>query len=95
VRVLRPSNSVERVTHLCLKEDSEKAVTAVGYADGSVRLWNFEDGSTLMTLQGHRSAISCLSFNHAGHLLASARRGSHAQTYCMSRERSQFPDPTR
>jgi large subunit ribosomal protein L7/L12 len=23
------------------------------------------------------------------------RRGSHAQTYCMSRERSQFPDPTR
>jgi hypothetical protein len=23
------------------------------------------------------------------------RRGSHARTYCMSRERSQFPDPAR
>jgi len=71
VRVLRNSKSVERVTRICLKESDDKPICAVGYADGSVRLWNYEDSSILMTLQGHRSAVSCLAFDRSGHLLAS------------------------
>mmetsp|Transcript_20504 Transcript_20504/g.32691 ORF Transcript_20504/g.32691 Transcript_20504/m.32691 type:complete len:960 (-) Transcript_20504:107-2986(-) len=70
-RSLTTARSSERVTRLCLKESGDKPVCAVGYADGAVRLWNFENGSVVQTFQGHRSAVSCLAFDRAGHLLAS------------------------
>jgi len=43
----------------------------VGYSDGTLRLWNYEEAVVLQTLQGHRSNISCVAFDRSGHLLAS------------------------
>eukprot|EP00928_Gymnodinium_smaydae_P035081 TRINITY_DN24750_c0_g2_i1.p1 TRINITY_DN24750_c0_g2~~TRINITY_DN24750_c0_g2_i1.p1 ORF type:complete len:978 (-),score=241.30 TRINITY_DN24750_c0_g2_i1:55-2901(-) len=72
VRALRTPKSAERVTRLCVRETGgEQQVVAVGYADGSVRLWDFETGSLMSTLQGHKSAVSCFAFDSAGHVLAS------------------------
>eukprot|EP00931_Biecheleriopsis_adriatica_P087475 TRINITY_DN61939_c0_g1_i1.p1 TRINITY_DN61939_c0_g1~~TRINITY_DN61939_c0_g1_i1.p1 ORF type:complete len:968 (+),score=220.22 TRINITY_DN61939_c0_g1_i1:119-3022(+) len=72
-RALATSQGSERVTRICVREAAGdgKSVCAVGYVDGSVRLWNFQEGSLLQTLQGHRSAVSCLAFDKAGHSLAS------------------------
>eukprot|EP00927_Polykrikos_kofoidii_P015646 TRINITY_DN16980_c0_g1_i1.p1 TRINITY_DN16980_c0_g1~~TRINITY_DN16980_c0_g1_i1.p1 ORF type:complete len:961 (+),score=166.76 TRINITY_DN16980_c0_g1_i1:102-2984(+) len=75
VRTLRTSKAAERVTRICMKDGhGGRPVCAVGYGDGAVRLWNYEDASVLMTLHGHKSIVSSLAFDRAGHLLAS---GSH------------------
>mmetsp|Transcript_19549 Transcript_19549/g.51796 ORF Transcript_19549/g.51796 Transcript_19549/m.51796 type:complete len:937 (+) Transcript_19549:51-2861(+) len=70
VRTLKTAKAAEKVTRLCVK-GGDQPVVAVGYADGAVRLWDFERGAELQTLQGHRSGVSCLAFERSGHLLAS------------------------
>ncbi|CAB09121.1 U3 snoRNA associted protein Dip2 [Schizosaccharomyces pombe] len=42
---------------------------AVGYADGSIRLW--KDGELLITLNGHKSAVTTMDFDKMGTRLAS------------------------
>lgn len=49
-------------------------VYAVGYADGSVRLWNQESAEALVTFHGHRAAVSVLSWDHTGTRVASGSR---------------------
>ena len=44
---------------------------AVGYADGSIRLWNTSTNSVVTTFNGHRKAITALAFNDAGTHFAS------------------------
>jgi len=43
---------------------------AVGYQDGSVRLW--QQGTVLVTFNGHRKAVTALCFDQEGNRLASA-----------------------
>ena len=44
---------------------------AAGYEDGSVRIWELSNGKCLMTLSGHKSSISCLSFSpNTSHLVS-------------------------
>lgn len=47
---------------------------ACGYADGSVRIWNLEDGSCETTLNGHKRATTVLRFNEIDSLLASGSK---------------------
>lgn len=72
-RSLAVQGGSHRVTRLSVREArlDDKSVCAVGYMDGSVRLWDIKAASILQTLQGHRSAVSCLSFDKSGHRLAS------------------------
>ncbi|PKI83206.1 beta transducin [Malassezia vespertilionis] len=44
---------------------------AVGYADGSIRLWDAETGAALLTFNGHQRAVTALAFDRAGLQLAS------------------------
>lgn len=44
---------------------------AVGYADGSIRLWNASAGTVITTFNGHAKAITSLAFDEAGAMLAS------------------------
>ncbi|KAJ7744543.1 WD-repeat-containing protein [Mycena maculata] len=44
---------------------------AVGYADGSVRLWSASAGSVLATFNGHKKAVTALAFDDSGTRLAS------------------------
>eukprot|EP00434_Breviolum_minutum_P005801 symbB.v1.2.005115.t1/scaffold295.1/size237168/4 len=55
----------ERVSRLCVKEVSGAARCAVGYQDGTVRLWDLKACNVLQTLQGHRSSVTCLCFDKA------------------------------
>ncbi|PWN22325.1 WD40 repeat-like protein [Microstroma glucosiphilum] len=44
---------------------------AVGYEDGSIRLWDSTTSSVHLTFNGHRKAVSSLAFDAAGMRLAS------------------------
>ncbi|KAJ6629087.1 WD-repeat-containing protein [Mycena sp. CBHHK59/15] len=44
---------------------------AVGYADGSIRLWSGSAGSVLTTFNGHKKAVTALAFDDLGTRLAS------------------------
>lgn len=70
VRALKTAKASDRVTHLCLQGGS-KPICGVGYSDGTVRVWNYDEAAVLQTLQGHRSSVSCMAFDRSGHLLAS------------------------
>jgi U3 small nucleolar RNA-associated protein 12 len=44
------------------------------YEDGSVKVWDVETGTLVLTLNGHRSAVTALHYNASGSLLASGAR---------------------
>lgn len=44
---------------------------AVGYADGSIRIWDQNTGTALLTFNGHQRAVTALAFDPAGVQLAS------------------------
>ncbi|CAD6932186.1 unnamed protein product, partial [Tilletia controversa] len=44
---------------------------AVGYHDGSIRLWNTVSNTAVLTFNGHKSAVTSLAFDHNGLILAS------------------------
>jgi WD40 repeat protein len=52
-------------------QSPQKDAFAVGYADGSVRLWNASTGTVVTTFNGHTKAITSLMFDAAGAMLAS------------------------
>lgn len=53
---------------------SDPDVFAVGYEDGSLRLWDSKTSTNLLTLNGHRSAITVLAFDRSGVRLASGSK---------------------
>mmetsp|Transcript_82931 Transcript_82931/g.173632 ORF Transcript_82931/g.173632 Transcript_82931/m.173632 type:complete len:952 (-) Transcript_82931:243-3098(-) len=73
VKTLATAKGSERVTRLCvcLKTTAGSSLVAVGYADGAVRLWDYNEGTVLQTLQGHKSGVSALAFDGSGHALLS------------------------
>ncbi|KAK0553428.1 beta transducin [Tilletia horrida] len=46
-------------------------IFAVGYADGSIRLWDASSGTATVTFNGHKSAVTTLAFDSQGLILAS------------------------
>ncbi|KDQ64873.1 hypothetical protein JAAARDRAFT_202138 [Jaapia argillacea MUCL 33604] len=55
----------------CIQQSPQKDTFAVGYADGSIRLWSAASGTVSTTLNGHRKAITALAFDEAGTRVAS------------------------
>lgn len=49
----------------------QKDTFAVGYADGSIRLWSASAGSVLTTFNGHKKSVTALAFDDRGTRLAS------------------------
>ncbi|KAG1137681.1 hypothetical protein G6F37_003581 [Rhizopus arrhizus] len=47
---------------------------AVGYNDGTIRLWNIASSTSTVTLSGHRAAVTALTFDHDGTRLASGSK---------------------
>lgn len=52
-------------------QSPQKDTFAVGYADGSIRLWSASAGSVISTFNGHKKAITALAFDGQGTRLAS------------------------
>lgn len=55
----------------CIVRSPQKDNFAVGYADGSIRLWNAPTESVLTTFNGHKKAVTALAFDEQGARLAS------------------------
>ncbi|KAI8820199.1 WD40-repeat-containing domain protein [Fimicolochytrium jonesii] len=47
---------------------------AVGYADGSIRVWELATGESAITFNGHRSAVTALSYDSTGARLVSGSK---------------------
>jgi U3 small nucleolar RNA-associated protein 12 len=63
------TGNTEQVTCICQSPQSQ--FFAVGYADGSIRLWNASTESVVTAFNGHKKAITALAFDDAGVRLAS------------------------
>ena len=55
----------------CIQRSPQQNMFAVGYADGSVRLWDSSLGSVRAAFNGHRKAVTALAFDTQGVRLAS------------------------
>jgi len=55
----------------CIERSPKGSTFAVGYADGSVRLWDMVSKSVISTFNGHKRAITALAFDDTGARLAS------------------------
>lgn len=55
----------------CITRSPQRDTFAVGYADGSIRLWSAAAGSVIATFNGHKKSVTALSFDKAGARLAS------------------------
>lgn len=55
----------------CIQRSPQLDSFAVGYADGSVRLWSASAGSVIATFNGHKKAVTALAFDAKGTRLAS------------------------
>lgn len=55
----------------CIVPSPQKDIFAVGYADGSIRLWSASAESVLTTFNGHKKSITALTFDERGTRLAS------------------------
>lgn len=55
----------------CIRRSPHGEICAVGYADGSIRLWNVSAESVVTTFNGHKKAVTALAFDEQGTRLAS------------------------
>lgn len=55
----------------CLMHDATYKNIAVGYGDGMIRIFNIRSGSCIVSFCGHKSAVSCLTYDDGGLNLAS------------------------
>lgn len=56
----------------CLAQSpAQKDVFAVGYANGSIRLWSSATNSVIVTFDGHKKQVTALAFDEQGTRLAS------------------------
>ena len=71
----RESGVVPAVTKIARAPGS--SLVAAGAADGSIRLWNLEDGTSDVLLKGHKSQVTALRFNATGSLLVSGGKDTN------------------
>ncbi|KAI0939760.1 hypothetical protein AcW1_004680 [Taiwanofungus camphoratus] len=55
----------------CILRSPQEDIFAVGYADGSIRLWSVSASSVIATFNGHKKSITALAFDGSGARLAS------------------------
>ena len=69
----------------CIERSNDKSSVASGYSTGEIRIFNYLTRSVLATLRGHRSGISCLSYDTdtTSSLLASGGKDSDIYIWDM------------
>ncbi|KAG6016953.1 hypothetical protein E4U54_000034 [Claviceps lovelessii] len=69
---------------------TDKDVFAVGYEDGSIRLWDSKISTVLVNFNGHKSAITHLTFDKSGVRLASGSKDTDIIIWDLVAEVGQF-----
>lgn len=68
----------------------DKDVFAVGYEDGSIRLWDSKIATVIVNFNGHKSAITHLAFDKSGVRLASGSKDTDVIVWDLVAEVGQF-----
>ncbi|GJC80236.1 putative WD repeat-containing protein C3D6.12 [Colletotrichum liriopes] len=68
----------------------DKDVFAVGYEDGSIRLWDSKIATVIVNFNGHKSAITTLAFDKSGVRLASGSKDTDVILWDLVAEVGQF-----
>ncbi|WYZ34991.1 hypothetical protein EsH8_I_001267 [Colletotrichum jinshuiense] len=68
----------------------DKDVFAVGYEDGSIRLWDSKIATVIVNFNGHKSAITTLAFDKSGVRLASGSKDTDVIIWDLVAEVGQF-----
>jgi U3 small nucleolar RNA-associated protein 12 len=69
----RDASCTDEVTVIC-RSEVDPDVFAVGYADGSIRIWDARTSTAIITFNGHKSAVTVLTFDQTGVRLASGSK---------------------
>lgn len=69
----RDASCTEEVTVIC-RNEVDTDVFAVGYADGSIRVWDSRTATVVISFNGHKSAVTILTFDQSGVRLASGSK---------------------
>ena len=66
----------ERHEVTSLEQSNSRPVLAVGYSDGSIKLFDTDSGDIVVTFNGHKTAVSTMHFDEGGLRLASGSKAS-------------------
>ncbi|OAQ72240.1 WD repeat protein [Pochonia chlamydosporia 170] len=69
---------------------TDKDIFAVGYEDGSIRLWDSKISTVLVNFNGHKSGITKLAFDNSGVRLASGSKDTDVIIWDLVAEVGQF-----
>ncbi|KPM41793.1 U3 small nucleolar RNA-associated protein 12 [Neonectria ditissima] len=69
---------------------TDKDVFAVGYEDGSIRLWDSKISTVIVNFNGHKSAITKLAFDKSGVRLASGSKDTDVIVWDLVAEVGQY-----
>jgi len=69
--------SGHRAEVTCILRSPKPDTFAVGYSDGSIRLWSASSGSAITTLNGHKKAVTALAFDQDGSRLTSGSQDTN------------------
>ena len=69
---------------------SDVDIFAVGYEDGTIRIWDFRTAKPIVVFTGHRSAVTDLQFDPSGVRLASGSKDTDIILWDLITERGLF-----
>ena len=69
---------------------ADKDIFAVGYEDGSIRLWDSKIAEVILKFNGHKSAITKLAFDKSGVRLASGSKDTDVIVWDLVAEVGQY-----
>lgn len=85
----RDSTCTDEVTVIS-RSDVDPDVFAVGYADGSIRIWDARTSTVVISFNGHKSAVTVLAFDQTGVRLASGSKDTDIVVWDLVSETGLF-----
>lgn len=85
----RDASCTEEVT-VIRRSEVDQDVFAVGYADGSIRIWDGRTSTAIISFNGHKSAVTTLAFDRSGVRLASGAKDTDIVVWDLVSETGLF-----